>query len=458
MSLAEAISRRGNMPSTAMPEYALVQAAARRVGDRWPDVDTAPEERDRDMLARRLMELLDRGDWSDVRLGFVRSASMAVFDDERGDRPDLDEARSFLVAETRQSEQPSFLSGIVVAYLVTYRPGHSNTRALADALKEALPRMGVSWQTLFEAYPQYLDPEDGPSALAGVLIERSLLSGIKDDPYLGPVNAGLRDPRGPGFMENTHRSMIDLARPHLSDPEAIEWYMRWLHPSGEGSSRVDAAVAIEALISPWLNDAPPDEIRAGLVEKLAEKHGDPRLGAGGDWARVASGCMRAMHRWLTREDIRFFADAVDSTQKDPMWPQRRDYWLSLCDEGAVDAAWTALSGSAEAYAREHLRRDIDADADTRFGRQIAAGSRAGISLLILEIRNKIFVDGSHNFMTHAFLRDDPSAPKLFRPEYDCEAIAAIAPESQSHCSIQGWSSWVREMMDAEAAEQPEFPG
>lgn len=458
MSLAEAISRRGNMPSTATPEYALVQAAVRRVRERWPDVDTAPEERDRDVLARRLKEHLDRGDWSDVRLGFVRSASMAVFDDERGDRPDLDEARSFLVAETRQSEQPSFLSGMAAAYLETFRTGHSNARALADALKEALPRMSGSWRTLFEAYPQFLDSEEGPSALAWVLIERSLLSGTKDDPFLGPVEAGLRDPRAPGFMEQTHRSMIDLARPHLGDPEAIEWYMRWLHPSGEGANRIDAAVAIEALISPWLNDAPPDGIRAGLVEKLVEKHGDPRLRSGGTWARVASGCMRAMHRWLTREDMRFFADAVDSIQKDPMWSQRRDFWLNLCDEGAVDAAWTALSGSAAAYAREHLRRDGGADFDVRFGRQIAEGSCAGISLLILEIGNKVFVDGSHNYMTHAFLRDDPDAPKLYRAEYDCEAIAAISPESQSHGGIQGWSIWVREMMDAEVAAQPEFHG
>lgn len=458
MSLAEAISRSGSMPPTAMPEYALVQAAVRRVRERWPDVVIAPEERDRDALARRFMEHLDRGDWSDVRLGFVRSASLAVFDDERGDRPDLDEARSFLVAETRQSEQPSFLTGMAAAYLETYRPGHSNTRALADALKEAQPRMSGSWLTLFEAYPQFLDPEDGPPALAGVLIERSLLTVTKGDPYLGPVEAGLRDPRGPGFMELALRSMIDLARPHLSDPEAIEWYMRWLHPSGEVNNRVDAAVAIEALILPWLNEAPPDEIRAGLVEKLVEKHGDPRLRSGGAWARVSSGCMRAMHRWLTREDMRFFADAVDSTQKDPMWPQRRDFWLNLCDEGAIDSAWTALSGSAEAYAREHLRRDCGADFDARFGRQIAEGSRAGISLLILEIGNKIFVDGSHNCMTHAFHMDDSAAPKPFRPEYDCEAIAAISPESQSHGSIQGWSNWVREMMDAEVAEQPEFHG
>ena len=130
------------------------------------------------------------------------------------------------------------------------------------------------------------------------------------------------------------------------------------------------------------------------MEALIELYGDPRIKSGGVWGGIDERYMAVMHRWLTREDMRFFTGVVDASQKDPMWPPRRNFWLKLYDEGKIDAAWAALSSQAFDYARQHLMRQDAKNAYTRVGYQQA---RQNTSLLIMKIGNKIMVDGCHSY-------------------------------------------------------------
>ncbi len=439
MRLDDAITRLTRFSPPAVPELRYIETAVQRVHERWPDVAVNVNPREREALAVRLRDRVAKDDWENARISFVLAAASAVFDPERRGRADLAQARSFLIEELRASRSETFLSGLFAVYLESYVANGAHTRSVASAIDAARGRMSPSVRGLLKEVPELLDAADGPRLLASRMVRMT-------DPFLELSRAGLRNPHGPGFMERVHEVLSTLVAPELTGRTRIDWYIDWIRPPGREARTIGAERAIEALTSPWINTAPSDLLRSHLVEALIEMYGDPRIRSGGVWAGVGRAHMEVIHRWLTREDMRFFTGVVDAAQKDAMWPPRRDFWLKLFDEKRIDAAWVAFSSQAADYARAHLMREDARNADSRFGFQRA---RQNTSLLIMKIGNKIMVDGCHSYKTHVFDQDDPMAPKLFQEGYDCDEIMRASPESKPHNSIDSWQRWVRDMINAD---------
>lgn len=451
MKLDDAITRLTRFSPLAVPELRYIETAVKKVHERWPDVAVNANPREREAIAVRLRDRVANDDWENARISFVLAAASAVFDPERRDRPDLAQARSFILEELQASRSETFLSGLFAVYLESYIANGVHTRSIASALDAALGRMSPSVRSLLKEVPELLDAADGPRRLAARMIRMT-------DPFLELSRAGLRNPHGPGFMERVHEVLSVLVAPQLTGRARIDWYIDWIRPPGRDARTIGAEQAIEALTSPWLNSAPSDLLRSHLVEALIEMYGDPRIRSGGVWAGIGRAHMEVIHRWLTREDMRFFTGVVDAAQKNAMWPPRRNFWLQLFDEGRIDAAWVAFSSQAFTYARQNLMREDARNADSRFGFQAARPS-SNTSLLIMRIGDKIMVDGCHSYRTHVFHKDDPMAPKMFQEGYDCEEImrasdnrrdsASRAHGSPTNGSIETWKRWVRDMINAD---------
>ena len=447
MSLVGALEKAGQTTAFSVPELRYLRAAAQRVRERWPDVQVPVSEQEREALAQKLREHVEEKNWRQTHLSFIIVAASAVFDPERRERSDLASTRDFLYAEIAVSTSETFLSGLLRTYLDCYISESLHTVALGEALSNSLLRMSPSERILLNAIPEFLDAASGPENLA---VRMSKMS----DPFTKLVSLGVRNPHGTGFMDIAHLSLTNLIRPHLSERGLIDWYIRWLRPLGKEDARATGSeTAIEALLHPWLDKTPDDKLRSFLVETLIEFYGDPRIKSGGVWAGIESCYLAIVYRWLTREDMRFFTGVVDAVQKNDMWAKRRDFWLKLYDEGKIDAAWAALSAEGFEYARQNLMRQDAKNAYTRVGFQRA---RQNTSLLIMKIGNKIIVDGCHSYRTHVFDAADPLAPKLYEEGYDCEQIMYASDErmtvaSKSHSSINSWSRWVRDMINADVA-------
>lgn len=445
MSLIEAIEKGGRLSPFTVPELRYLSAAAERVRERWPDVQVTATEQEREALAQKLRVRVENDDWGGTRLSFVVIAASAVFDPERRDRPDLARTRDFIYAEIAASTSETLLSGLFRTYLDSFVIDSPHSATLATTLGEARLRMSSGVRLLIESVPELLNPISGPDRLADRMAKMS-------DPYPELMRLGIRNPHGGGFMDLAHLALTARVRSHLSERALIDWYVSWLRPPGKEEARTTGAeAAIEALIHPWLNKSPDDKLRSYLVETLIELYGDPRIKSGGVWGGIETRYMAIVHRWLTREDMRFFTGVVDAVQKDNMWIKRRDFWLKLYDEGKIDAAWAALSSQAFEYAREHLMRQDAKNAYTRVGYQQA---RQNTSLLIMKIGNKIMVDGCHSYRTHVFDVADPMAPTLFEEGYNCDEIMRASDRrasfaSKSHSSIPSWSRWVRDMINSD---------
>lgn len=433
MKVSELLAKRHIMDVRATAPDKSLPRSIERVLARWPNAIIAPEKREREALAIEMLARVTKWSWKDLKLSRLLSAAMAIFDDERRDRPDLEVVRHFLLAETRQSENTTFLHGMVQVYIETFDPKASHTNELSAALSSRTAAFQGRTSSLVETIPDLLRPAAAAAALAHIMA-------TTDSPYAKLKSLGFRTPHGAGLTNFAHKDFVKRIGPDLKQEEAMARLFAWINPTGGTVLQTDAGIAVAALLRVWGTTSPPDEVRASISEAIISAYNDPRTHHGGIWSGFDPELKAIFLRWLTKQDMLFFCDMVSATQSSHMWAPRRDFWLQLYEDGQIDEAWVAFGSAARDYARRTLMRTSTGDVGRRFARQHDRGGST--SLLIMRIGKRIVVDGCHSYRTHIFKADDPSAPKLYGREYYCDEIMRRATNSKSHSAIPSWKDWV----------------
>lgn len=425
------------MPQTllqsALPPLKALEQTVADVMKRWPDLVGMPKDNDREVLAKMMLRRVREWDWSNIRTSRITTAAVAVFDEERCARADLETVRQFYCAEIRSRPAGAFLAAMVRVYTDSFRSNAAHTRELAKALEERQEDLGNRAMVLLNALPGLFDPNSAAEELAKIMV-------AADDPYQRLKDMGFRSPHASGLAQEAHFLFVQELAPMLRHDHARQQLLRWTIPEGTSPLQSGADVAVAALLAPWKDQTPPDDLRHEISEAIIGAYKDPRLHRGGIWAGFDPELKAVLLRWLTKQDMKFFCDMVTETQNSHMWPPRRDFWLGLYDDGMIEEAWVAFGSEAQRYARQHLLRSGEANIGRRFARQHDRGG--GTSLLIMRIGNKIVVDGCHSYKTHIFQSNDRNAPKLYQRSYYCDDIMRASPNSKSHSSIPSWKEWV----------------
>ncbi|MBV7411123.1 EH signature domain-containing protein [Maritimibacter sp. DP1N21-5] len=433
MRSSEFFSRPLPLNVRALPSLDPIRRSVSRVMERWPDVVALPSERNREQLALEMKRRVKDWDWDGFKTARVNSAAIAVFDAERRDRPDLDDVRTFYLDEIAACQPGAFLDAMVWVYIDSFDDKSQHTVELATALETRKGQFGPRPKQLLELFPGLLDTSKIASDIADKMMSM-------DAPYDGLKDLGFRSPHTAGITIAAHHKFVSRIQGSLKQEDPRARLLKWLIPA-EGKPLLNGAQeAVEALVRPWLNDKPPPDVQSDLTETIIAAYNDPRLHSGGIWAGFDQALKDVLFRWLTKEDMQFFCDTITATQDSHMWPPRRDFWLRLFEEGRIRSAWVAFGTDARSYSREVLLRKGLDTSGKRFGRQMDRGGST--SLLIMQIGNKIVVDGCHSYKTHIFKKDDPMAPPPYGTMYYCDAIRLKSKLSRSHHPISSWSEWV----------------
>lgn len=415
MKLSDRMRKRVEFCPVALGAINHLASAAERILNRWPDVVADPPERDRERIVQEVLRRLDAGDWAGARMSQVTAAAVALYDEKRRARSDLDRLRDFYCEEISSSDRATFLNAMFAVFIGSYVPNALHTRQLASSLRLAQERIGGRWGILLRSVPECLDPERAHAALATRMMGMA-------SPWEELRALGLRSPHAPGLMDHVHLLFVERTAPTLAERPAIDRFLQWLQPKGQHARASGATEAISALLAPWVNKVPSDDDKHHLIKSVTTMYGDPRVrGENAIWSDVPSDLRAILERWLTGENIRFFLDVVSAVEVSHMWEPRRKFWLGLHEQNRIDAAWVAFSDAA----KDHARSRAADNEFLLFGRQSARGTRAKTSLLILKIGSKIVVEGSHDYKVHVFRVDNPRTPKLYEQNYDCEAIRQL---------------------------------
>jgi len=99
MKLASLLTQKIEFSTPAIPPPKSIASCKEAILNRWPDVVTAPPEKDRERLVQEILRKLTNDQWDDTPMSLISSAARALFDAERRSRPDLEGLREFYYAE-----------------------------------------------------------------------------------------------------------------------------------------------------------------------------------------------------------------------------------------------------------------------------------------------------------------------------------------------------------------------
>ena len=434
MSLIDRLAVLPSVPPSPADATRLMRIAERithRFGNRRPVKTEAL-----DALVSRLTQAIRRWDWTRLTESEIAQVVLAWASSLVRVPVDVEE---FLLRELRRSTRMCLLGALCDGYFYGWGAREPRTLTLARIIQDRSSWLPRSWQIVFRAIPESLDPAEGAVSLGRWLA-------LQADPYGAVIERGIVAPHGPGFMMQVHDAWL-AALPEPATEPIIRRMLAWVHPVGAPMLEGDrATIVVAQLLRPWSVRMPPKPLRTYLLDELVQRRGDPRRENAHFWAGVGEDGTRTLLRWLAGQRMEAFLDVVSRSEENMeaggQWAARRRFWMGLYEEGRIDEAWPSYGTGAQTIADSLARKTGDL-AYASYGRQL---SRKSTSLLIMQIGKYLLVEGSHNFRIHAFRRDSPSSPKLYQSEYDVDRFLLPVghQDARMHDSVGNWMNWVRE--------------
>lgn len=231
----------------------------------------------------------------------------------------------------------------------------------------------------------------------------------------------------PGFLDERISSeafaaVLRLPNNQLEVEAMIQRVLLWSR-TGAGDLPVGLArypehrIALaEAMVRPWLQKQPGDAIRNRLLSYFVKHYGDPRMLSdvhqGHYWQGVSQPTINVLRRWMVGDTLRGFMRILQLTADD-IWRFRERFWMAYYEKGYVEEAWLVLGSTAAWRAQQEFRHSEWAQYGT-----LSTGATADQSMLFLRIGHLVFMEWSHNGSLRACEQGDPSAPPLYRKEYN----------------------------------------
>ncbi len=185
-----------------------------------------------------------------------------------------------------------------------------------------------------------------------------------------------------------------------------------------------------ALLLPFWERDPREEIRQRLTEFLKGLFGDPRLSRQ-QWHGISEQAQAVMRRWLARVSLEDFFRVIDATADPSHWHARKAFWMRYWERGLISDAWVALGRTA----RLHLSED------SAGGYATLEGALPNHAALLLRIGRAVVLEWSHSGACRIFPVDARGKPALYRNYYFAKELRAGTPYWVRHAGDR----WQREI-------------
>lgn len=394
---------------------------------------------DIEALIRKLSAAISHWKWGELTEGEMASIILAF---AQGNAAMPRQIRDFLSREIKVCTNDRLLGALCYGFIFSWKPQDERLRGLANIIEKRANYLPEKWQNLFRRTPDLLDLDNGGTSFGQWMVHER-------DAFQSVIARGISRPHGPGFMEHAHAAWLQ-ALPVLDNEAAIEGVLAWIVPeSCDVLAGERGSAAVSRLLEPWLSVNPPDKIRARLLTKLVDAYGDLRNDNSHFWTLINERARRVLLRWLAGRQMEAFLDVVSRAEEGNsrgQWASRHSFWKGMYDQGYIDEAWVAFTEDAKSIARRRFTETGD-QAYTGYGNRV--GPRRDTCLLIMSIRNKIVIEGSHNFRIHVFSKGDPQAPKLYAERYDVDHFLLPHPhdDARVHDEPGGlWREWARKKL------------
>ncbi len=208
-----------------------------------------------------------------------------------------------------------------------------------------------------------------------------------------------------------YRSALLLPQKTFKQEAAIRTLISWTKAYGEAMSAELKALTAEALLKPWLQGDPEEDIKRLIGDFCVDVLGDPRF-EGFGWTKVDSAAKSLLLRWLTGRTLDAFFDVLRHTA-DSIWKYRQDFWTAYYRSGHITEAWAVLGPNARRYIHKKNR---GAAADLAYGK-LGGQYDESQSVLLMRIGDFVFCEWSHNGKLRAASVHSSTCPAMYQSSY-----------------------------------------
>ena len=431
-----------------LPSTDALDSAVARIFKKWPDIIIEADEDNDEKIFKKFLTYIRNAEWKNVKMSEVIMAFRIAFLEKYKSRVDVGEIRDFAFSELEATTKEILVNALMKIYSENFSEDAETTQKLGILLTKKSNLYGANWEKLLRKFPHYLHSDRAADEISDLMLN-------ENDPWTSLKSAGISDPLASGIMDFAHVSYVQKLAPELDKQDRIDQLFKWLMPEPGKLQTRGMKVVVESLLFPWLSSTPSDDQRTSITERLILLFGDPRLRPA-KWQTIDQKYLDLMYSWLTKAELLFFTDILSDAQESHMWQPRRDFWIELYNEGLIEQAWVAFCPGAEQVAKQKISQGNLGVAKNRFGLQTG---RANTSILIMKIKDKIFVDGCHSYKTHVWDVTDPTTPPLFKKRYDCDDdVRLFSPTGgKRHHPIEKWKRWVRRQIYAKVPHSNRRP-
>jgi hypothetical protein len=391
---------------------------------------------DRDTLYAKLREIVRTENWDGLSDRQLRHVPACLW---VGD-PRLASNIRFLngyFRALRKLRSRLATKALVWSYLLHFEPGAPEIIGIGRYLSGEVRHWKWEWAQRHDRI-ELFDAERGPKMLAAEALG-------SDEPRQILVSAGLRGPlASSGFAVACFREAADKVRQHLQRTPTVDFVKRIVNWAVDADGRMKLSSGrrylAEALLLPWQNGDPPDELRQYIRSVLLTALNDPRI-AHGEWVGVCDEATGIMVRWLARASLEQFLAVVDHTALEHQWEFRRAFWGAYIDRNHVRDAWVVFASTGRARANQ-LARENDDPGILSFGS--LRGGSSDQAVLLLRIGELIVADWSHNGTLRIWRTENQQAPKFYAGEYQATALRHASDFDQRH--MGDWQRYARDFI------------
>ena len=181
--------------------------------------------------------------------------------------------------------------------------------------------------------------------------------------------------------------------------------------------------AAHGLLSPFVDEDPPADLKATVRRFLLQTVGDPRI-LPGTWNPVRTEDKGVMLRWLVAETLDDFFRLLDRTALDRHWRERKAFWQVYLDMNVITDAWLVLGQHARKQGKEILGA-----AGGTWG-QLGRGGDYSQSVLLMKLGGLTIAEWSHNGSCRVWLEGARTAPALYQRTYRRAQLSSNASDEQ----------------------------
>ncbi len=420
MFLKRAAAKRPAPPTPRPP--GRVAAVAKQFDGRYPPPPGRPTAEAAAALAR---VFANNRDWQSLPPSVWRDACWLMWVGPvplAGYEPFVTAYLGWLKGEGRR---PAWVRA-VHAYLTEFQPSRPGIAELGRLLAAEPERTGLAWSRRHARY-RLFDPLDGPLRVArAVLTARTPVPAALAQCGLdGALATG-------GFAAAAFERALGVL--DGEDAALIAKLLDRLEPWGVRDGRLvypdSRRALVESLVAPWLEKAPPVELRQRIAELIDRAIGDPRR-TPERFADIREPVVKLLATWMMLAAIERYLPLVEALGFENDWAFRRSFWLAYLKAGAVL--------DADVLEPQRGRPPASGRYDAGTGSQI---------VLLLRMPGLVVSDWSHNGRCYWWKEGSPHAPKFHRAGHTRESLTAGAEGGGiTHARAEG-GVWQRRVAEA----------